>query len=101
MQRSILRSLCLCPRFFGRERTDADPGFAAKAYYTAAAFDPENLTRAEAALQELIASVDACEDVVSRSPFAETHWRRTLSADCPACSNRKSIRNCAGCGLLY
>ncbi|KZV81777.1 SPO22-domain-containing protein [Exidia glandulosa HHB12029] len=56
LKRSILRSL-------------------SKAYYTAAAFDPENLTRAEVALQELIVSVDACEDV-QQNEYQELRWMR-------------------------
>ena len=36
----------------------------ARAYFATAKFDPENLTRAEATLQELMANVDASADVV-------------------------------------
>ncbi|EJD55026.1 hypothetical protein AURDEDRAFT_50807, partial [Auricularia subglabra TFB-10046 SS5] len=47
----------------------------ARAYYAASTFDPENLSRAEAALQELIASVDTCEDV-QQEEYQELRWMR-------------------------
>jgi len=48
LKRSILRSL-------------------ARAYFISSSHDPENLTRADAALQELITSLDSSADHVKRS----------------------------------
>ncbi|KZP32796.1 SPO22-domain-containing protein [Athelia psychrophila] len=56
LKRSILRSL-------------------SRAYFTSSAHDPENLSRAEVALQELIASVDDSADKAS-SEYQQLRWMR-------------------------
>lgn len=43
---------------FGGHLTECFPLLAARAYYLSSSQDPENLTRAEAALQELIATTE-------------------------------------------
>ncbi|KAH7103160.1 meiosis protein SPO22/ZIP4 like-domain-containing protein [Auriculariales sp. MPI-PUGE-AT-0066] len=56
LRRSILRSL-------------------SRAYYAASNYDPENLTRAEVSLQELMTSVDPNEDV-RQEEYQELRWMR-------------------------
>ena len=43
-------------------------GSTARAYFCSSSEDPENLARAEAALQELVTSLDTCTDHVRAVP---------------------------------